>query len=103
MGKQLPLSSPADIFDGVREVAEDLVLFGVDPFAFGVDPAATLAALHHPRLVIVVVVAASAERAEAALFLLQAAGGAEGLLLQEVRDFQFSAGFALETLAALLQ
>lgn len=68
----------AHILHRIREVGEDLVLFGVNALALGVDPPAAFAALHHPGVVIVVIVAALAERAVGTLLLLVTAVRAEG-------------------------
>ena len=48
--------SPADIFDGVREEAENLVLLGIDFLALSVHPSPTRRTLHHAGLVVVVII-----------------------------------------------
>lgn len=93
----------AHVLHGVREVAEDLVLFSIYPLALGMDPPAAFGALHHPRLVVVVVITTFAKRAVAALFLLEAAGRTERRTLEVMGDVSLAARVATEALETDLQ
>ena len=69
--------SLAHILHGVWQIAEHLILLGINTLTLGVNPTSALPTLHHSRLVIVVIVATLAQRAVRTLALLVAAGGAQ--------------------------
>ena len=84
----------AKIFNGIWQIAENLVFFSVHSFTFCMDPSSALTTLHHSRLVVVIIVATLTERTVGTLLFLEAASGAERRSVEVVLDVGFAAGIA---------